>query len=237
MSQPLEHIAMLQQCNGSQRDHVRGGFVTGLHHDRTSDGRGFTVELAGRDIVRGEAADQVIAGVVLLAVDQFAYVGGGERARRTRPLLRTPLRMAMQRRHPRRSPRTPQQLQLTTRQRTRRMRRRVPRHPRRMEPNPAVLQRIRHPSLIRVRPPVARRPRTRAPSRRPATRWSRGTPRVRMPPSRVTTAPPPVTNRRPSRRARRRSRRPARLTRARARPPTPRRTQAPQSSGVTSETL
>lgn len=43
--------------------------------------RGFTVELAGRDIVRGEAADQVIAGVVLLAVDQFAYVGGGERAR------------------------------------------------------------------------------------------------------------------------------------------------------------
>jgi hypothetical protein len=31
LSQPLEHIAMLQQCNGSQRDHVRGGFVTGAY--------------------------------------------------------------------------------------------------------------------------------------------------------------------------------------------------------------
>ena len=72
---------MLQQCNGSQRDHVHGGFVTGLHHDCTSDGRGFTVESAGRDIVRGEAADQVIGGVVLLAVDQFAYIVCGERAR------------------------------------------------------------------------------------------------------------------------------------------------------------
>src|SRR6476646_7343626 len=66
LSQPLEHIPA-RSCSRWFRDRRA--------HDRTSDGRGFTVELAGRGLVRGEAAGEVIAGVVLLAVDQLAYVG------------------------------------------------------------------------------------------------------------------------------------------------------------------
>ena len=65
---------MLEQRNGSQRDHVGGGFVAGLHHDHGVDRDGVVVELAGRDVVGDEPADQVVAGVALLTRDQLLDV-------------------------------------------------------------------------------------------------------------------------------------------------------------------
>ena len=49
--------------------------MSGLHHDRTGDGRGGTVELAGQYVVGDEAADQIVAGIVLFALDQLLNVG------------------------------------------------------------------------------------------------------------------------------------------------------------------
>ena len=72
---PGEVVVMLQQRNGSQRDHVGRGFVAGLHHDHTVHGDGRAIQPAGRDVVGDEAADQVVAGSVLFALYQLLDVG------------------------------------------------------------------------------------------------------------------------------------------------------------------
>ena len=75
LAETFEDFRMLQQRNGSQRDHVGGGFVAGLHHDHCVDGHGVVVELAGRDIVGDEPADQVVAGIALFPRHQLLDVG------------------------------------------------------------------------------------------------------------------------------------------------------------------
>ena len=75
LAESLEDTAMLEQRNGSQSDHVGGGFVAGLHHDHSVDRHGVVVELAGRDVVGDQTADQVVAGIALLTRHQLLDVG------------------------------------------------------------------------------------------------------------------------------------------------------------------
>ena len=75
LSEPLEHIGMFQQRNRSQRDHVGGGFVAGLHHDHTVHGRGGMVELARRDVFGNQTADQVVARFAFFALHQLLDIG------------------------------------------------------------------------------------------------------------------------------------------------------------------
>ena len=71
MAEPRKDIGMLQQRNRSQRDHVGGGLVAGLHHDHAGHGSGLMVELAGRDVLGGQAADHVVTRFALFAVHQL----------------------------------------------------------------------------------------------------------------------------------------------------------------------
>ena len=65
---------MLQQCNGSQRDHARRGFVAGLQQDHTVHHRGLAAEFALGDVFGDQPAHQVVTGFAFLERRQFPHV-------------------------------------------------------------------------------------------------------------------------------------------------------------------
>jgi hypothetical protein len=71
-----ELVGVLQQCQGAQRDHVRGGLVAGDKEQACHDGQLALAQFTGADALDGQPREQVVGGVRELVSDQAVQVVG-----------------------------------------------------------------------------------------------------------------------------------------------------------------